>query len=186
MPDGEQYEKFHGSNTLTNSMLAFNRHPEHNSTDADIGHSAHTDVGSIAILFAHQWGLQALEPTGKKWEYIRPLPGHVVVNVGDALRFMSGNRLRSSLHRVVPIPGVIEQEERHSLVYFLEPDRGTTFRGVDGHKYTAEEWHDMKMASFRKSHEAMECSLQAGVAEPMGHWAQHADTRTEPLAAVED
>lgn len=165
-------------------MLAFNKHPEHKSTDVDIGHSAHTDVGSIAILFATQWGLQAMEPTSQRWEYIRPLPRHVVVNVGDALKYMSGNRLRSSLHRVVPIPGVVKQEERLSLVYFLEPDRGTTFRGLNGHEYTAEEFHDMKMASFRKSHEAMEAALQTGEAGSLGHWASATSAGPERLAAV--
>jgi isopenicillin N synthase-like dioxygenase len=172
VPETERFEKFHGSNTLTNSMLAFNRHPEHNADDRDIGHNTHTDVGSIAILFASQWGLQALDSRTEQWQFIRPLEGHVVVNVGDALRHMSRNRLQSSLHRVVPIPGIIEQEERFSLVYFMEPDRGTIFRDQGGNEYTAEQWHDLKMASFKKSHEAIEASLQTGQAVLPGLWSK--------------
>jgi isopenicillin N synthase-like dioxygenase len=52
--DMERFEKSHGSNTLTNSMIAFNKHPKHNSTDPDLGHNTHTDFGSIAVLYAPQ------------------------------------------------------------------------------------------------------------------------------------
>jgi hypothetical protein len=70
----------------------------------------------------------------------------------------------------VPVPGTIEQEERYSLVYFLEPDNETTFSDPEGVEYSAQTWHDMKMASFTKSHEDMEASLQTGHVGILGTW----------------
>jgi hypothetical protein len=72
----------------------------------------------------------------------------------------------------VPVPGSIEQEERYSLVYFLEPDNETIFSGLEGVEYSTETWHNLKMTSFKKSHEAMEASLQTGYTGFLGTWAK--------------
>lgn len=39
------------------------------------------------------------------WCYVRPLPGHAIVNLGDALVKFSKGGVRSSVHRVVKPPG---------------------------------------------------------------------------------
>jgi isopenicillin N synthase-like dioxygenase len=52
---------------------------------------------------------------------VRPLPGHCIVNLGDALVKFSGGRLRSNIHRVVPPPGEQRHSDRYSLVYFCRP-----------------------------------------------------------------
>lgn len=81
---------------------------------------AHTDFGSLTLLFGRVGGLQVLVPEGmrgegegeengrgegERWVYVRPLEGHAIVNVGDALSFFTGGLLRSCVHRVVAAPG---------------------------------------------------------------------------------
>ncbi|KLO18728.1 Clavaminate synthase-like protein [Schizopora paradoxa] len=82
---------------------------------------AHTDFGSISFLHNRLGGLQVLPPGYDSWHYIRPLPGHAVCNIGDALTLFSGGILRSNLHRVVLPPGEQAYFERWSLVFFLRP-----------------------------------------------------------------
>ncbi|THH06658.1 hypothetical protein EW145_g3931 [Phellinidium pouzarii] len=82
---------------------------------------AHTDFGSLSFLHNRLGGLQVLPPGSEGWQYVRPLPGHAVCNVGDALTLFSGGILRSNLHRVVPPPGAQAAYARWSLVYFTRP-----------------------------------------------------------------
>lgn len=57
------------------------------------------------------------------WLYVKPLPGHCIVNLGDAMVKFTGGILKSATHRVVNPPGE-EQGSlvRHSLVYFARPE----------------------------------------------------------------
>ena len=82
---------------------------------------AHTDFGSLSFLHNRLGGLQVLVPESESWQYVRPLPGHAICNVGDALTLFSGGVLRSNLHRVVPPPGAQGAYERWSLVFFTRP-----------------------------------------------------------------
>lgn len=83
---------------------------------------AHTDFGSLSFLH-HKLlgGLQVLPPGTEQWKYVKPIPGHAICNVGDALAIFSGGILRSNLHRVVPAPKEQAAFERWSLVFFTRP-----------------------------------------------------------------
>ncbi|KAH9910748.1 uncharacterized protein BXZ73DRAFT_57783 [Epithele typhae] len=82
--------------------------------------AAHTDFGSLSFLHNRLGGLQDMVPGTQTWRYVKPIPGHAICNVGDALTIFSGGLLRSNLHRVVP-PGEQARYERYSLVYFTRP-----------------------------------------------------------------
>lgn len=58
----------------------------------------------------------------ENWAYVRPLPGHAIINLGDAMVKFSAGILRSNIHRVVSPPGVQGDETRYSLVYFSRPE----------------------------------------------------------------
>ena len=75
-------------------------------------------------------GLQVLPPGSSEWMYVRPLPGHAICNVGDALTLFSGGVLRSNLHRVVPPPGAQAAHARWSLVYFTRPANDVRLRAL--------------------------------------------------------
>lgn len=52
---------------------------------------------------------------------MKPLPGHAIINLGDAVvKFTNGN-LKSAKHRVVPAPGEQGLLDRYSVVYFVRP-----------------------------------------------------------------
>src|SRR5437016_4117315 len=81
----------------------------------------HTDYNTLTFLF-HQpvAGLQVLTPGG--WKYVRSSPGSIIVNVADALEFLSGGYLKSTVHRVVRPPRDQNEKPRLSLIYFARPE----------------------------------------------------------------
>jgi isopenicillin N synthase-like dioxygenase len=56
------------------------------------------------------------------WAYVHPLPGHAIINLGDALVKFTAGILRSNTHRVVSPPGQQGDCVRYSLVYFSRPE----------------------------------------------------------------
>lgn len=81
----------------------------------------HTDYNTLTFLF-HQpvSGLQVQTPSG--WKYVRSPPDQIIVNVADALEFLSGGYLKSTVHRVVRPPQDQNQKPRLSLIYFARPE----------------------------------------------------------------
>ncbi|KAF8469335.1 hypothetical protein JB92DRAFT_2838494 [Gautieria morchelliformis] len=96
------------------------------------GQNKHTDIGSLTLLFSNQWGLQAVTP--------EPRPGHTIINVGDSLRFLSGKRLMSCLHHVMPFKPT---EHRYSIACFLRPEGAVELKDTEDSKVMAE-WFDTK------------------------------------------
>ena len=82
------------------------------------GSAPHTDFGCITVLAQDDTGgLEVMSPDGR-WIGVPPLPGSLVVNVGDMLRRWSNGRLRSTPHRV-QCP---RERERYSCAYFHDPN----------------------------------------------------------------
>ncbi|KAI6026642.1 hypothetical protein BKA83DRAFT_95040 [Pisolithus microcarpus] len=91
---------------------------------------AHTDFGSLAFLHNILGGLQVLLPGQTQWGYVKPIPGHAICNVGDALTVFSGGILKSTVHRVVPPPGAQGEHERWSLVFHTRPNGAQMLRAL--------------------------------------------------------
>jgi hypothetical protein len=104
----------------------------------------------MTILFCLERGLQVLDPKTEQWCYVDPRPGCAVINVGDSLRFLSGGTLRSSLHRVVPYPGV-DIRNRLSSAYFMRPELDAEFVDDNGQRWTSLDWHMRKYRVYRSS-----------------------------------
>ena len=92
---------------------------------------AHTDFGSLSFLHNRLGGLQVLPPGSADWQYVRPLPGHAICNIGDALALYSGGILRSNMHRVVPPPGPQSAFTRWSVVFFSRPSNDSELRVLE-------------------------------------------------------
>jgi isopenicillin N synthase-like dioxygenase len=89
-----------------------------------VGLPSHTDFGSVTILFNWLGGLQiqSRSPgTEGQWEFVKPLPGHAIINLGDAMVKFTNGALKSAKHRVVPAPGAQGDIDRYSVVYFVRP-----------------------------------------------------------------
>ncbi|KAB5580944.1 hypothetical protein GE09DRAFT_949752 [Coniochaeta sp. 2T2.1] len=89
-----------------------------------VGLPSHTDFGSVTVLFNWLGGLQIESRTpGREgsWEWVVPVEGHAVVNLGDAMVTFTNGALKSAKHRVVPAPGAQGKHDRYSVVYFVRP-----------------------------------------------------------------
>ena len=88
---------------------------------SDVGDNLHTDSGTLTLLFYDRWGLSAYAPAQGNFAFPAPLEdGCALINVGDSLQRLSGDRLLSPKHRVSqPVDGA---EKRYYLSYFLRPE----------------------------------------------------------------
>lgn len=96
----------------------------HVSDKHAIGLPSHTDFGSITILFNWLGGLQIQSHDPSKegeWEYVKPVEGCAIINLGDAMVTFTNGVLKSAKHRVVPAPGEQGEVDRYSVVYFVRP-----------------------------------------------------------------
>ena len=83
------------------------------------GVAPHTDFGCITLLWQDDsGGLEVRERQTGAWIPAPPLPGTLVVNVGDLLGRWSNDRFASTPHRVVNRSG----HERMSIATFYDPD----------------------------------------------------------------
>ena len=98
---------------------------------------AHTDYGSITLLFQDQrGGLQVERPEGGFLD-VKPVEGSIVVNAGDLLARWSNDLIKSTKHRVVEPPVKAREDEdeyppRYSVAYFCNPDFNRTIEALPG------------------------------------------------------
>ena len=98
---------------------------------------AHSDFGSITLLFQDKAGGLQVEKPGQPGVFVdvRPLEGTIVLNSADLLARWSNDLIRSTMHRVVqpPLPadkqGTLDAADqdgfypsRYSVAYFCNPD----------------------------------------------------------------
>lgn len=70
--------------------------------DGQLGMGAHTDYGIVTVLWADPVpGLEILRHDGT-WHPVVPVPGALLINLGDLLARWSNDRWLSTMHRVVP------------------------------------------------------------------------------------
>jgi isopenicillin N synthase-like dioxygenase len=154
LKDNASFQASHRNDKPSNTTLVLLHYPQQ-AVQQGMGHNKHTDIGTLTLLFTEQWGLQLQQPGSDEWQFVAPLPGHAIVNVGDSLRFLSENKFNSCLHRVVP---VTSNEDRYSIAYFLRPENETRFKDMDGRKVKAVDWHDDKYVMFAEPHDRQERS----------------------------
>lgn len=124
--------------------------------DQDVRAGAHSDYGSITLLFQRpgQPGLEILTPEGT-WAAVPVEPNQaqgqeggfafppILVNIGDLLSYWTDGLLKSTVHRVVfPVSEQQDpdnQQDRYSIVYFCHPVNTTELvpipsKTVDAHR----------------------------------------------------
>ena len=150
----DRFETMHDDGKSSNSSMTFHRYPRRDvRNDNNVGHNKHTDISSIAFLFAQQWGLQVPDSAAgvDGWYWVQPKHRHAICNIGDSLRFLSGLRLRSVLHRVMPV-SEMERNHRFSIAYFARPANGTMFKDSEGRIIACDECFSHKFDIYRASH----------------------------------
>ncbi|XP_039168055.1 1-aminocyclopropane-1-carboxylate oxidase homolog 4-like [Eucalyptus grandis] len=107
-------EKLQELTCLDSRKMVGNYYPCCPQPDLTVGLSSHTDPGVIAVLLQDQLpGLQVKHED--EWLDAPPIPGALVVNIGDILQIMSNNEYKSAEHRVLANPN---REARVSIVVF--------------------------------------------------------------------
>ncbi|KAH9055354.1 Clavaminate synthase-like protein [Lactarius vividus] len=95
--------------------------PEEN---AAIGYwsRAHTDLGSFTLLFRQPVAaLQIRDPIHNEWKWVKPQDATLTVNACDAMSFLTGGYVRSTIHRVAAPPKDQQHVDRLGLLYFARP-----------------------------------------------------------------
>ena len=119
-----------------------NRYPPRSATgparEGQFRVAPHTDWGILTILDRQPgYGglqVQALDGTWADAPYV---PDALTVNVADLLSRWTGERWRSTRHRVLPPPEEAPNEELISLIVFLEAEMDTEISPVAGNREQA-------------------------------------------------
>ncbi|WWC90403.1 uncharacterized protein L201_005338 [Kwoniella dendrophila CBS 6074] len=82
----------------------------------------HTDLGTLTLLFRQPVAaLQIKDHATGDWKWAKPLNGSLTVNTCDALSFLTGGYIKSTVHRVQIPPKDQNQFDRLGLLYFARP-----------------------------------------------------------------
>ena len=108
------------------SRLRVRNYPaqEHPPAPGQIRAGAHSDYGSLTILYAEDkpGGLQVFNANGQ-WVDVPVQPGCYIINIGDLMARWSNDNWVSTLHRVVNPPlDAGADSRRQSLVFFHNPN----------------------------------------------------------------
>lgn len=99
-------------------------HPRPLSDDAKVANTwsrAHTDFGSLTLLWSQDVAGLQIKTSNGEWRYVPPVDNGIVCNVGDTLDFWSAGYLKSTTHRVVRPPEDQAHIFRQGLFYFVRP-----------------------------------------------------------------
>ena len=83
------------------------------------GVGSHADYGFVTLLLQDEVGGLEVQPPGvTEWLPVEPIPGALVVNLGEMLEVATEGYLAATIHRVqAPPPGV----DRYSVPFFWSP-----------------------------------------------------------------
>ncbi len=108
------------------SFARLNYYPREDPLDAAAAHAApalgsqalhhHTDAGALTILLQNRVGGLQVCARGR-WVDVEPIPGALVVNVGDMMQVWSNDRFTAAMHRVRPM----RDHPRYSIPFFFNP-----------------------------------------------------------------
>ncbi|KAM5585033.1 hypothetical protein ABKV19_004426 [Rosa sericea] len=81
-------------------LIAGHYYPPYPEPQLTIGGGKHTDVAFLSMLL--QDNVNALQLLYQnQWIDVLPMPGAIVVNIGDYLQLISNNKYKSGIHRVL-------------------------------------------------------------------------------------
>lgn len=93
---------------------------------------AHTDYGTITLLFQDEIGGLQVRDRQRQWVNADPVPGAILVNVGDILQFWTADKFIATEHRVlIPKEEKRMKVSRRSVVFFVHPDDPVLIKPLD-------------------------------------------------------
>ena len=94
------------------SQLRLIHYPYNPTAGEAFGIGSHTDYECLTLLSSTAPGLEVLNSAGR-WIDAPPLPGALVVNIGDMMEIWTNGEFVATSHRVRPV-----KEERYSVPCF--------------------------------------------------------------------
>jgi isopenicillin N synthase-like dioxygenase len=97
--------------------------------DRQLGAGAHTDYGSLTLLFQDSTGGLEVRDLQGNWQVAPPVRDCVVINTGDLMERWTNGRYRSTPHRVRRIAAT---RDRQSIALFVDPDPDVLVECIPG------------------------------------------------------
>ena len=136
------------------------------------GVGPHTDFGVLTVLAQDQIGGLQVQDVHGEWIAAPPIPGTLVVNVGDLLARWTNDDYRSTPHRVVNSSG----KERLSLVLAYDPEPDTM---IDARQNLRPERRQIRADYLRQlSRMALRQGFRLSKEVKAEHWAVAASIAT--------
>lgn len=98
-----------------NQHIKIIRYPAQDGAGGAHGVGPHKDSGLLTFVLQDDVGGLEVEREDGSWIAAAPLPGSLVVNIGELLEIATNGYLRATVHRVVPPAG----RDRLSAAFFL-------------------------------------------------------------------
>ncbi|MCZ6486606.1 MAG: hypothetical protein O6703_00315 [Gammaproteobacteria bacterium] len=118
---------------------------EHQPT-ADLGIHHHTDAGALTVLLQDEVsGLQVYREG--YWHNIPPVPGAMVINIGDMMQVWSNDTYHAAIHRVLAMDAIT----RYSLPFFFNPSASSRVRPLPTvvSEQQPSHYHTIEWSSYR-------------------------------------
>lgn len=82
----------------------------------------HSDISAFAFITSQPMlSLQIKDYFDGEWKYVKHKPNSLIVNIGDAMEFISGGLFKADIHRVINPPEDQKTYERLAIIYFCNP-----------------------------------------------------------------
>ncbi|KAG7443273.1 flavonol synthase [Guyanagaster necrorhizus] len=102
----------------------------------------HTDLGSFTLLFRQPVAaLQIRYHSTNEWKWVKPQDATLTVNACDALSFLTGGYVKSTVHRVTVPPKDQQHVDRLGLLYFSRPHSDVSLATVKNSPVLDQEGH---------------------------------------------
>lgn len=131
LPEGTIYNRYFKvvQGDLNNSgggfgrlMVYYGQDEEANRLTEDTWLRGHSDSDGFTFIASQPMvSLQIRDYDTGEWRYVKHVPNALVVNIGDALEFITGGYFRSTIHRVVNPPKSQQNHTRQATIYFCKP-----------------------------------------------------------------
>lgn len=116
---GEEADFFEPYLRKPPSQLRLIHYPFNPDAEGAMGIGSHTDYECVTLLRSTAPGLEVLNSAGQ-WIDAPPLPGALVINIGDMMEIWTNGEFIATSHRVRPV-----KEERYSFPLFFAVDYDT-------------------------------------------------------------
>jgi isopenicillin N synthase-like dioxygenase len=122
---GEAPDFFDRYLTKPPSQLRLIHYPFNPAAGEAMGIGSHTDYECLTLLYSTAPGLEVLNSAGT-WVDAPPIPGALVINIGDMMEIWTNGEFVATSHRVRPV-----KEERYSFPLFFAVDYDTKVEPLD-------------------------------------------------------